>query len=53
MLIVRRNIFSGLPGARPLDADRMALRFEVELEFDKGDLAREDLGLDGVRNFES
>ena len=53
MLIVRRKVLSGLPGTRPLDADRMALRFDVELELDSGDRAADGLGLDGVRNFES
>jgi hypothetical protein len=53
MLIVRRKGLSGLLGARPLDADRMALRFEVEFELDSGDRAAEGLGLDGVRSLES
>lgn len=53
MLIVRRKDFSGLPGARPLDADRTALlRFEVEFELDRGDLASDGFGLDGLRNFD-
>lgn len=53
ILIVRRKVLSGLPGARPLDADRMALRFDVEFEVDSGDRAADGLGLDGVRNLES
>lgn len=53
ILIVRRKVLSGLPGARPLDADRMVLRFDVELELDSGDRAADGLGLDGVRNLES
>lgn len=52
ILIVRRKVLSGLLGARPLDADRTALRFDVELELDRGDLAREGFGLDGVRSFD-
>lgn len=52
MLMVRRRDLSGLPGARPLDADRAALRFDVELEFDKGDLASDGFGLDGLRSFD-
>lgn len=52
MLIVRRKDLSGLPGARPLEADRTALRFEVELELERGDRARDGLGLDGVRSFD-
>lgn len=51
MLIVRRRDLSGLLGARPLDAERTVLRFDVELEFERGD-RRDGLGLDGVRNFD-
>jgi hypothetical protein len=51
MLIVRRKDLSGLLGARPLDADRAALRLEVEFEFDRGDLS-DGLGLDGVRSLD-
>lgn len=49
MLIVRRNDFSGLPGVRPPEVERAALRLEVELELDSGDLS-DGLGLDGVRS---
>lgn len=52
MLTVRRKDFSGLPGVRPLDPDRAALRFEVEFELERGDRARDGLGLDGVRNLD-
>lgn len=53
MLIVRRRVLSGLLGVRPLDTDRTAFRFEVELELDSGDRARDGgLGLDGVRSFD-
>lgn len=53
MLIVRRKDLSGLPGVRPLDADRAApLRFDVEFELDSGDLASDGFGLDGLRNFD-
>jgi hypothetical protein len=53
ILIVRRRVFSGLLGVRPLDADRTALRFDVELEVDSGDRASDGgLGLDGVRSFD-
>lgn len=53
MLIVRRRDLSGLPGVRPLDADRTALlRFDVEFELDRGDLARDGFGLDGLRSLE-
>jgi hypothetical protein len=51
MLMVRRNDLSGLLGARPLDADRAALRLEVEFEFESGDLS-DGLGLDGVRSLD-
>lgn len=49
MLIVRRRDLSGELGVRPLDAERTALRFDVELELESGD-RRDGLGLDGVRN---
>lgn len=49
--MVRRKDFSGLPGGRPPEDDREALRLEVELEPESGDL-REGLGLDGVRSLE-
>lgn len=49
--MVRRRDLSGLLGARPLDAERTVLRFDVELEFERGD-RREGLGLDGVRNLD-
>lgn len=51
MLIVRRKDFSGLPGGRPPEDERLALRLEVELEPERGDF-REGLGLDGVRSLE-
>lgn len=54
MLIVRRSVFSGLPGARPLEAERTALRFEVELEVERGERAADGgLGLEGARSLES
>lgn len=54
MLIVRRRVFSGLPGTRPLEADRTALRLEVELEVERGERAAEGgRGLDGERSLES
>lgn len=49
MLIVLRNDLSGLLGARPLEADLVALTLVVE--FDSGDLLSVGLGLDGVRSF--
>lgn len=52
MLIVRRRDLSGLPGTRPLEADRTALRFDVELELESGDLANDGFGLEGVRNLD-
>jgi hypothetical protein len=52
MLIVRRRDFSGLPGGRPPEDDRPALRLEVELELESGDLS-DGLGLEGVRNLEA
>lgn len=53
MLIVRRKDLSGLPGARPLVPVRTALlRFDVELELDRGDLASDGFGLEGLRNFD-
>ena len=53
ILIVRRNVLSGLLGVRPLDAERIALRLDVELELDSGDRASDGLGLDGVRNLDN
>lgn len=53
MLIVRRKDLSGLPGVRPLDADRIALRLDVELELERGERASDGFGLDGVRNLDS
>lgn len=53
MLMVRRKDLSGLLGVRPLDADRIALRFDVELELERGDRASEGFGLDGVRSLDS
>lgn len=53
MLMVRRKDLLGLPGVRPLDADRIALRLEVEFELASGDRAKDGLGLDGVRNLDS
>lgn len=53
MLIVRRRILSGLPGARPLDADRIAVRLDVEIELESGVLANDGFGLEGVRNLDS
>jgi hypothetical protein len=52
MLIVRRNDFSGLPGVRPPEVERAALRLEVELELDSGDLS-DGFGLDGVRSLDA
>lgn len=52
MLIVRRSVFSGLPGASPLEADLAALRLDVEFELDNGGFANDGFGLDGVRSFE-
>lgn len=52
MLMVRRRDLSGLLGVRPLDAERTALRFDVELEFDRGDRTRDGLGLEGVRSLD-
>lgn len=52
MLIVRRRVLSGLPGVRPLETDRTALKFEVELELDSGDRRDGGLGLDGVRSLD-
>jgi hypothetical protein len=49
--MVRRNDFSGLPGVRP-PVERAALRLEVELELDSGDLS-DGLGLDGVRSLDA
>jgi hypothetical protein len=53
MLMVRRKDLSGLPGVRPLDADRIALRLEVELELERGERASDGFGLDGVRSLDS
>jgi hypothetical protein len=52
MLMVRRSDFSGLPGVRPPEVERAALRLEVELELDSGDLS-DGLGLDGVRSLDA
>lgn len=54
MLMVRRRVLSGLLGVRPLDTDRIPDRLDVELEFERGDRARDGgLGLDGVRSFDN
>jgi hypothetical protein len=53
MLIVLRSVFSGLLGPRPVDAERAALRLEVEFELDKGDLTKDGLGLEGARSFDA
>ena len=52
MLIVRRRDLSGLLGARPLDAERTTLKFDVELEFERLDRTSDGLGLDGVRSLD-
>lgn len=51
--MVRRKDLSGLLGARPLDAERTALRFDVELELERGDRASDGFGLDGVLSLDS
>ena len=48
---MRRKDLSGLPGGRPPEDERAALRLVVELELESGDLS-EGLGLDGVRSLE-
>ena len=51
--MVLRSVLSGLLGPRPVDAERAALRLEVEFELDNGDLDSDGLGLEGVRSFDA